>query len=402
MNEALYYDLNSEKNLFQAVELLNQAIARDPVFLQAYCKLAEAHDGVYWQRIDHTPGRLALANAAINSAFRLKPDAGEAHLALAVHFYWGYLDYEHARDELAIAVRTMPNNARIFELSGYIDRRQGRWHDAVRNLERAIELDPQNDDLRFGAVFTYLCLRDYKRAREISDRGIALALRNNYAGLLPAWIDFHARADTRSWHTVLEKILTENPASARNLTRVRFFVSLYDRDPAAADRALAALADVTLSARSVVGTIKVSPAYMHGLLARMKGDAAGARTAFSAARSQQEKVVDADPDDGSKLCVLGLIDAALGEKEPALREARRAVELLSVTKDPLDGAEILYFYAVICAWIDEPDLAIEQLEILAKIPAGVSYGEIRLDPFWDPLRGDPRFDKIVASLAPKE
>ena len=108
-----------------------------------------------------------------------------------------------------------------------------------------------------------------------------------------------------------------------------------------------------------------------------------------------------DPNDGSQLCFLGLIDAGLERKEEALREGRRAVELLPVAKDALNGAEILYFYGVICAWIGERDLAIEQLEILAKIPAGVSYGEIRLDPFWDPLRGDPRFEKIVNSLAPR-
>ena len=133
----------------------------------------------------------------------------------------------------------------------------------------------------------------------------------------------------------------------------------------------------------------------------MKGDSAGARAAFSAARPQQEQVVRADPNNGSELCFLGLIDASLGRKEEALEQARRAVELLPVTKDALDGAEILYFYAVICAWTGERDLAIEQLKILAKIPAGVSYGEIRLDPFWDPLRGDPRFEQIVASLASK-
>jgi TolB-like protein/Tfp pilus assembly protein PilF len=400
MDEALYYGLNSEKNLFQAVELLNQAVTRDPTFLLAYCKLAEAHDGIYWEGIDRTSSRLVLAKSAIDSAFRLRPDSGEAHLALAVHFYQGYLDYDRARDELAIAVRTMPNNARIFEWLGYIDRRQGHWEDAARDFARAIELDPRNDDLLFGAAVTNICLRDYKQAREISDRGNALASNNNYMRVLPGWIAFHERADTQPWHAALEKIVTGNPAAARTLARQRFFLALYRRDFVAADRALAAVADVTLQARGI-GPIELSRTFAHGLLARTKGDAASAYAAFSAARPQQEKVVHADPEDASKLCVLGLIDAALGEKEAALREGRRAVELLPVKKDTLNGAEILYFYAVICAWTGERDLAFEQLETLAKIPAGVSYGEIRLDPFWDPLRGDPRFEKIVASLAPK-
>jgi TolB-like protein/class 3 adenylate cyclase/Tfp pilus assembly protein PilF len=400
IDEALYYGLNTEQNLLQAVELLNQATAHDPAFLLAYCKLAEAHDGIYWEVIDHTPGRLDLAKSAINSAFQLKPDSGEAHLALAVHFYNGYLDYDRARDELAIAGRTMPNNARIFEWRGYIDRRQGRWNDSARDFERAIELDPQNRDLLFQTAFTYICLREYKRAREISDRGVDLESTNNYMRLLPGWIDFHERADTERWHTTLEKIVMDDPASARDLTRGRFFVGLYRRDPSAADHALAALGEGTLRGRSI-GAIEFSQAYAHGLVARMKGDMAGAQAAFSGARQQQEKIVRADPNDGSQLCFLGLIDAALDRKEEALREGRRAVELLPVSKDALNGADILYFYAVICAWTGERDLAFAQLETLAKIPAGVSYGDIRLDPFWDPLRGDPRFEKIVASLAPK-
>ncbi len=387
IEESLYYGLSSETNLFKAVELLNHAIARDPAFLLAYCQLARAHDGIYWTGLDHTPGRLELAKSAINSASRRSPDSGEVHLASALHFYYGYLDYDRARNELNIALRTMPNNARIFELNGYIDRRQGHWDDAEHNLERAIELDPRNDDILFGAGFTYLCSRDHKRAREISDLGLALPTRNNYARLLPAWIDFHERADCRPWHDVLEKILAENPASARDLTRGRFFVSLYERDPVAAERALATLDYPVMNARGI-GDVKFSPAYAHGLVARIKGDAAGAYAAFSAARAQQEKAVRAAPDDASKLCFLGLIDASLGRKEEALREGRRAVELLPPTKDALNGTEVLYFCAVICAWTGERDQAIEQLETLAKLPAGVSYGEIRLDPFWDPLRGE--------------
>src|SRR4029450_5090303 len=196
--------------------------------------------------------------------------------------------------------RTMPNNARIFELNGYIDRRQGRWDDAEHELERAMELDPSNDDILFGAGFTYLCSRDYKRAREISDSGLALPTKSNYARLLPAWIDFHERADCQPWHDVLEKILAENPASARDLTRGRFFVGLYERDPVAAERALATLDYPVMNARGI-GDVKFSPAYARGLIARIKRDAAGAYAAFSDARAQQEKAVREEPDDASKL-----------------------------------------------------------------------------------------------------
>ena len=146
-------------------------------------------------------------------------------------------------------------------------------------------------------------------------------------------------------------------------------------------------------------------AYAAGLVARMKGDEDAARVAFSAARTEQEKTVRAQSDDrllSAELCSLGLIDAALGRKQEALSEGRRAVELLPITKNALDGPGILYFYAAICAQVGERDLAIEQLKTLAKIPVGAHYGELRLDPFWDPLRGDPRFEKIVASLEPKD
>jgi len=399
IEESLYYGLSSETNLFKAVELLNKAVAQDPTFLLACCQLARAHDAIYWSALDHTQGRLELAKSAVNSALKLNPDSGEAHFASALHFYYGYLDYDRAREELTVALLTLPNNARIFELNGYIDRRQARWNDAVRNLERAVELDPRNDDIFFGTGFTYLCARDYKRAREIANRGLALPTKNNYARFLPVWIDFHEQADTRPWHEVLEKILAENPASARDLTRGRFFVSLYERDPVAAEHALATLDYPVMNARGI-GTVKFSPAYARGLVARMKGDAAGADAAFRAARAQQEEAVGTAPDDASKLSFLGLIDASLGRKEEALREGLRAVELLPSTKDALNGTEVLYFYAAICAWTGERDQAIQQLQTLARLPAGVSYGEIRLDPFWDPLRGDPRFEKIVASLAP--
>src|SRR5438132_983636 len=162
------------KDYFQAVELLNQAIARDPAFLLAYCRLAEAHDAVHFQGVDDEPGRLALAKAAIDSAFRLKSDSADAHLALATHLYHGYFDYDHARDELAIAGRTLPNNARIFEWSGFIDRRQSRWHDAVRNFERAMELDPRNVKILTSAATTYGLLREYQQGREVFDRVVAL------------------------------------------------------------------------------------------------------------------------------------------------------------------------------------------------------------------------------------
>jgi tetratricopeptide (TPR) repeat protein len=399
--DGIYFTSNYEKDLLQAVELLDQAIARDPAFVLAHCRLAEAHDGLYFSTTAkyHTPSRLDLEKAAINSALRLKPDSGEAHLALAAYLYHGYFDYDGARAELAIARRALPNNARIFEWSGYIDRRQSRWHDSVRNFEHAIELDPRNTKILISAAVTHNLLRQYKQLRQITDRLIALEPNNVDHRLAPARIDVKERADTGALHAILEKISADDSESARS----RFDLALYDRDAVAADHALAVLGALGKNVFNATGTgsAAFSRAYLQGLVARMKGDAVAAHAAFSVARAQQEQVVRALPDEGPSLCVLGLADAGLGRKEDALREGRQALKLAPIAKDSFDGTDVLYIYALICAWTGERDLAIEQLEILAKTPAGPSYGELRLSPIWDSLRGDPRFEKVVASLAPK-
>ncbi len=408
IDKAVYKEGKDQaKDYFQALELLNQAVARDPAFLLAYCRLAEAHDALHFQGIDLEAGRLALAKSAIDSAFRLKSDSADAHLALALHLYFGYLDYDQARDELAIAARTLPNDARVFQLAGQIDRRHGRWHDAVRNLERATELDPRNGGHLHAVAVTYDMMRAYKQAKESANRLIALKPNDIHPQLIRARIDAHERADTRPLHTLVEKILTHDPTAAATLGtngggEPLFTLALWERDPVAADRALAALPENYFSVRW--GGVDLTRAYAQGLIAQLKGDEAAARATFSAARAEVEALrvqLRIPPDDDHIFCMLGLIDAGLGRKEEALREGRRALELRPITKDAINGADLLYFYVVICAQTGELDLAIEQLETLAKIPAGASYGELRLDPSWDSLRGDPRFEKIVASLAPK-
>ena len=141
--------------------------------------------------------------------------------------------------------------------------------------------------------------------------------------------------------------------------------------------------------------------FFEGWAAHVRNDAASAKTAFAAARVEMERIVREQPDYAQALCTLGIVDAALGRKKDAIREGRRAVELLPVTKDAMAGAQVLTHLAITYTWAGESDLAIEQLEELVRIPSPISYGQLRLHPFWDPLRGDPRFEKIVASLAPK-
>ncbi len=389
-----------QKGLFEALDLLNQAIARDPAFLLAYCWLARAHDTVYFQDVDRTPGRLDLANSAISSAFRLKPDSGEAHLALAVHLYWGYFDYDRARAELAIAQRTLPNNPRISFFSALIDRRQGRWSDAVHNMERASELDPRNAFTLDGLSGIYCFVRAYQQAGDAKDRVLALEPNDVRPRLERAGLEIPWRADTRPLHAALEKILTNDPAQAKNedLNGALFRLAYLERDSVAAGRAAAALPEKN----SFNDDFGYGRAFWTGLVARMKGDPAAAHAAFVLARADQQQLANARPDSGTVLSGLGLIDAGLGRKEDAIREGRQAVAITPIAKDSLAGPEIVSNLASIYAWTSEPDLAIEQLEIAAKIPHGVHYGDLRLDPIWDSLRGDPRFEKIVASLAPKD
>src|SRR5438477_2664331 len=202
-------------NFSDAADLLTKAVARDPNFFLAYCQLAFVHDLIYngdtWvhhRETNHTPARLALAKSAIDSAFRLRPDSGEAHLALAWHLYWGYSDYDGARAELALAQQGLPNDARAFELAGLIDRRQDRWAAAIRNFERACELDPRNGLDLITLATTYLWLHDYDQMGRVMDRIISLDPARRLPRLIRAQIEVDRRADTRPLRAAIQKILT--------------------------------------------------------------------------------------------------------------------------------------------------------------------------------------------------
>ena len=392
---------DAEKSLPEAVELLNKAVARDPNFFLAYCQLAFVHDLFYQQGIDHTLTRLALAKSAIDSAFRLRPDSGEAHLALGWHLHEGYSDYDRARAELALAQQSLPNNARVYELAGFIDRNQGRWADATHNLERACELDPRNLPylIYFGAIHGWL--HDYQQQAKVIDQILALHPDRTRTRVIRAGVEIDWRADTRPLHAAIEKALANEPGLAEDpyVAEHRLNLALYDRDLDAAGSLAAAL---PLKQWLDAGFNQGSRDFWLGVVARLEGDAVAARAAFMKARTQLEEEVRVNPDDMSLLSDLGLIDAALGRKEEALSEARRAVDLLPITKDAPAGTQMLTNLAITYAWVGEKDLALKQLEEIVRIPSLVSYGRLRLHPFWDPLRGDSRFEKIVASLAPKE
>jgi len=388
------------ESLFEAVRLLNQAIERDPAFALAYYQLAHAHDVLYFGGTDHTPARLAMADAAIQSLSRLRPNSGEAHLALGKHLYWGHLDYTHAREELKLAQKSLPNDPLPFQILGFIDRRQGRWAESAKNLERAAELDPQNP--AGAGVFqqialSYESLRRYADAARALDRAVALSPKDPELQVNRATMEFYSKADLGPMTSAIEAILAQDSHEAKSIADSWLYVSLCQRDFDGALRALAALPIAGCHQDS----IPFPRSWCEGVVAQMRGDNAATHAAFTSARTEAAKLVEQQPDYAEGLCVLGMIDAALGNKEDAIREGRHAVELLPVTKDAIIGPLLVQNLALIYAWTGEKDLALEQLAIAARIPGYLSYGQLRLHPYWDPLRGDPRFDKIVASLAPK-
>ncbi len=397
------FSSTADPDLRKAIDLLNEAVKRDPSFFDAYCQLAYAHEIMYAARgFDHTPARLALADAAVQSATQLRPDAAETHLARAQYLYYGLRDYAGALAELEIARRALPNDPRLFELTGYILRRQGQQEEGLQNLQRAVELDPRNLFTLQQLAISYFNLRRYAESIGALDRALAIVPDNVDTRTGRTQFYLYWKADTRPLHQTIDSILALGSSAIARSADTWFFCALAERDPAAAERALVALGDNPCWGES---TIYLSHSFGEGLLARMTKGEARARTAFEAARAQQEKVVQAQSDYGPALCVLGLIDAALGRKDLALDEGRRAIALTPVEKDFINGSRVLQYFAITAAWAGEKELALQQLEAGLRAPAAssmLSYGALKLFPVWDPLRGDPRFEKIVASLAPKD
>jgi TolB-like protein/Tfp pilus assembly protein PilF len=396
------FSVTGDPDLRKAIELLDEAVKRDPSFFDAYCQLAYAHENLYALRgSDHTPARLALAEAALQAATRLRPDAAETHLARAQYLYYGLRDYAGALAELEIARRGLPNDPRLFEVTGYILRRRGQHEEGLQNLQRAVELDPRNFFTLQQIALSYQFLGRYADSITALDRALAI-MPDNLTRALRGLFYFCWKADTRPPRQTIDAILAQEPGAIAGSSDIWFLCALAERDPAAAERALVAVGDNPCWAE---GVIALSRSFGEGLLARMTKDEARARTAFEAARAQQEKIVQAQPDYGPALCVLGLIDAALGRKDLALEEGRRAIALTPLEKDVNNGSRVLQYFAITAAWAGEKELALQQLEAGLRAPDAsqmLSYGALKLLPFWDPLRGDPRFEKIVESLAPKE
>ena len=382
----------TQKELLQAVDLLNQAVARDPSFFDAYCQLAYAHDDVYNEYIDHTSARLALAEAATRAAARLRPDAGETHLSRAQNLYWGYWDYDGALAELKIARRTLPNDFHIPLMTAYIQNRQGQWQEATRNLEHAIELNPHSMETRAEIAMHYTSLRRYAHLKSALASTLAVFPNDLDTRIWLAYAEFQEKADTWPLHQVLDSIRATNPGRMRDISEWLLGLALVDRNATAAKNALDAHSEDPIDLGEEVF---FNRSFVEGLIARMTKDEGKARSAFVAARAAPAKVIEAQPNNSRVWGLLGLIDAYLGRKEDALREGRHAVDLAHAQEDVMEEIGRLTNLAMIAAGVGDKDLAFEELDNIIRLPNPLSYGGLKLFPWWDPLRSDPRFEKLL-------
>ncbi|HVF71380.1 MAG TPA: tetratricopeptide repeat protein [Chthoniobacterales bacterium] len=395
---------NWQETLLRAVRLLDEAIGRDPNFALAYCWRTSAHDSLYWYGLDRTPERLKLAQSSVQRALALAPDLGEAHLAQALVYYHGQRDYTRAFQELALARRRLPNSAEVFSLAGSIARRQGRWDDALRNLEKAFELDPRNAKIVNSLSIVYDLLRRYEEEAGVFERAAAADPgTRNYSNLLRAQIELE-KADLRAVRSFLDLLPADyDPNGAATWTRLT--LALYERDFEAASSVLALWKKPEL----IGGTGTVVPvSYWQGMIAQAKGDLAAAGSAFKSARDTIATQLAEKPDDALLLATLGVADAGVSQTSAApddarraLQEGARAVELRPLKEDAVDGATVLCSLALIHAWTGNIDAALDQLIFLAKTPGGPPYGQLKFDPSWDAVRKDPRFDEMLAGLEPR-
>jgi serine/threonine-protein kinase len=384
---------HAKEKLTEALGLFDKATARDPNFLLAYCRASQAHVALYWLEVDHTAARLALAEDAIRKAEQIQPDSGEVHFARGWYFFQGLRDYERARRELQLAQRTLPNDADIFSLAGSIDRRQGRWQQSTQELQRAVDLDPGNLFRLQQLAASYHVLRRYSNEEAIYDRALVIAPEDKSLPVSRARIELDAHADTRGLRETIAKLMQQDAKAADEFPAGLLDQALCDRDRGAAERAVNAITPGEL-----IFFFRTPAKFAEGLVARCFGDNARAQSAFIQARAEQEKIVREQPNYAAGVGILGLIEAALGQKDEAIRDGERACQFAPLKKDVVDGAELIVNLALIYAWTGEKDRAFEQLGTAARIPNNLSYGLLKLHPQWDSLRNDPRFDSLLARL----
>lgn len=386
-----------------AAQLFQQAIALDPNFALAHARLSAVMSQIYhW--FEPTEARKQKAYGEAIEALRLQPNLGEGHLALGLYLYYEEANYEGALREFDLAGRALPNDGDVGLYVAAVQRRRGRWAEAIAAYERAQAIDPRNQVTLYDASQTYFGLRDWRAALRGMDRVLALAPDSVNVRIQRGYIEFFWKGSTAAIKAALENIPADVDPDGI-VTFTRWDVSLMDRDPAAAEKALAACRLDTLTSQPGAPLPK---SYLQGCIDLVRNDAARARTDFEAARPVLEKTAADSPQDAIRHAQLGLLYAFMGRKEDALREGRRAVELRPLARDVIEGGAVQAFQALIFARTGEIDRAVSEIERLLTTPFAVDYGDesitmsdLRTRWEWDPLRNDPRLQKILAGPEPK-
>ena len=378
------------------VAFLDDAVKRDPSFASALCLLTRAHLTAYWNNFDHTPARLDLARHAMEAAARLDPEAGEVHLSRGLFYYWGNRDYAPALAEFAIARRSLPNDANVLKYIAALERRQGHWAESTAHFEQAAAIDPRNAGLLDQMAINYRRLQRYSDLIRLYDGLIAWQPLNFDFAIARAFIDVARYGDLSRAEAVCAGEAAKT-ATPKDLAEVRLQLAFLKRDYHSAEIAIAGT-----SRQDFINDGFVEPReFFEAIIAKEVGDMPKAQTAFETARQRAASTVAQRSNDAKALSVLAQIDAEMGHKEDAIREGLRSVELLPTTKDDLDGRNLLIRLAIIYTHVGENSRALDILEEQQRV-IGLPYGFFKIDPVWDPLRGVPRFDKLLASLAPKD
>ena len=372
-------------NTEKAEQLFEKATKLDPNFAAAFAGLAWVEDWMYHD-FDPTPARKEKARAAAETAIRLQPDLPEAHLALGFYHYYCERDYQAALDEFAIAKRSLPNSAEVYMAIGAIERRQGKWAESTVNLEKAASLSPMDAWVLENLAHNYRANKNFETADKLFDRAIAAAPSSLGARAQKAELAVNWKGDL----SVMEKELAKMPPGVDpdglvTFARVQLLL-LQRKFPDA----------LALLKQSPQDVFHYKPRELfEGAIYTFLKDKEKALSAFERARPTAEKALRESPDDASRHVTLGMILAGLGKKDAAIAEGKRAVELLPESQDALDGPKTTVALAQIYAWTGESDQALQLLDRSLSTPNGVTLPFLRLDPMWDPLRSDPRFQALI-------
>jgi serine/threonine-protein kinase len=386
-----------------AINLFDQAVKLDPKFALAHARLSTTVSVVYhfYEPIETWKQKAQIE--ALES-LRLQPNLGEGHLALGLYHYYIEGDYDAALRELKLATEALPNDGDVGLYTAAVQRRSGHLTQALAAYQRAEEIDPRNSITLYDASQTYFGLRDWRTAAERMDRVLALFPDSFNVKLQRAYVEFFWKGNTAPIKAALQS-LPPNLDPDGVVTFARWDVSLMDRDTAAAEKALANSPLDTITSQTGVPLAK---SYLQACVELVRGDTAKAQAEFEAARPAIEKLVAESPQSGTRRAQLGLLYAFLGRKEDALREGKRAMELIPIKHDVIEGAVVEDFHALICARVGLTGEAINRIERLLTTPFAVDYddasvtlSDLRTRWEWDPLRNDPRFQKILAGPEPK-